>query len=95
MDNDVSEMEKQMQEQAALAQQLGMIESRAKQKMSREAISRYGNLKTAHPETAIKAISLIAQAVSSGQVKEPISDEEFRTLLYTIQQGKKEFKFRK
>lgn len=99
MEDNISDITRQLQEQAALNQQLKqqlvMIESVAKQKMSREAVSRYGNLKMAHPETAVKAITLIAQAVSSGQVRETIADEEFKMILQTIQQGKKEFKFRK
>ncbi len=98
-DIDISQLERQLQEQAIftqqLKQQLAMLESVAKQKMGKEAISRYGNLKMAHPETAVKAIALIAQAVSAGQVKEKITDEEFKMLLQAIQQGKKEFKFRK
>lgn len=99
MNSNEEDIEKQFQEQAAftqqLKQQLAMLESMAKQKMSKEAISRYGNLKVAHPETAVKAIALIAQAVSAGQVKETIKDEEFKMLLQAIQQGKKEFRFKK
>jgi DNA-binding TFAR19-related protein (PDSD5 family) len=95
---DASQLERQLQEQAALnqqlKQQLAMIESVAKQKMGKEAISRYGNLKVAHPETAVKAIALIAQAVSAGQVKEKITDEEFKMLLQAIS-NKKEFKFKR
>lgn len=99
MGSDEYDIAKQLQEQAALTQQmrqqLSMLESVAKQKMSKEAISRYGNLKVAHPETAVKAIALIAQAVSAGQIKETIKDEEFKMLLQSIQQGKKEFRFTK
>lgn len=99
MKDDISEIERQLQEQAMmtqqLRQQLAAIEAVAKQKMSREAVSRYGNLKSAHPETAVRAISLIAQAVSSGQIREAMTDEEFKILLQEIQKGKKEFHFRK
>lgn len=95
MNEDISDIEKRLREQAALTQQLTMLETVAKQKMSREAISRYGNLKVAHPETAVRVIALLAQAVSTGQVKETIYDEEFKMLLQSIQQGKKEFKFKK
>ena len=99
MDNNTLDIEKQLQEQAALTQQLkqqlAAIESVAKQKMSKDAIARYGNIKVAHPETAVRAISLIAQAVSAGQLKETMGDEEFKALLQAIQQGKKEFKFKK
>ncbi len=99
MNNNGEDIARQIEEQAAmnqqLKQQLAMLESVAKQKMSREAVSRYGNLKVAHPETAVRAIALIAQAVSTGQVKETVTDEEFKMLLQSIQQGKKEFKFKR
>jgi len=65
------------------AKNLSSIEKIAKQKMSKEAISRYGSLKLAHPEIAIKAIAAIAQAVHSG-MDETITDEQFKTLLKQI-----------
>ncbi len=72
-----------------LMQQIMLLENTAKKKMSKEAISRYGNLKIAHPETAIKAIAMIAQASQLGQIQNPINDSEFKNLLLDIQQGKK------
>ena len=57
---------------------------------SKEAISRYGNLKAAHPDVAIQAIAVIAQA--AGQIKEKISDEQFKNILKQMQKPKKEFK---
>ncbi len=71
-----------------LQQNITMLESIAKKIMSKEAISRYGNLKLAHPETALKAILAIAQIVESGY-KEEINDEKFKEILIQIQkQGK-------
>jgi len=74
-----------------LMQQIILLEAIAKKNMSKEAIARYGNLKLAHPETAIKAIAMIAQASQLGQIQKPVSDEEFKALLLDIQQGKKSF----
>ena len=67
-----------------LAKNLALIERIAKEKMSKEAISRYGSLKIAHPEKAVKAISLVAQAVQLGDIKNNLSDEEFKNLLMGI-----------
>jgi len=78
-----------------LIKQVSMLESIAKRKMSKEAISRYGNIKIAHPETAIKAIAAIAQAVQLGQVKEILSDDDFKSILFEIQNNKKEFRLKK
>ncbi len=78
-----------------LTEQILSLERVAKTMMTREAISRYGNLKMAHTETAIKAIAMIAQAVQTGQVKEQLTDEQFKELLREIQNNKKQFTFRK
>jgi DNA-binding TFAR19-related protein (PDSD5 family) len=86
-------MENNVQEQIEIANNLKIIEDIAKSKMSKEAISRYGNIKVAHPELAIKAISLIAQATQAGQL-DMISDFQFKELLKQLQE-KKEMKFKK
>ncbi len=80
----------EIKEQIELNQQIEMLENIAKQYLSKEAISRYGNLKSAHPDVAIQAIAVIAQA--AGQIKEKISDEQFKNILKQIQKPKKEFK---
>lgn len=97
--NQIKEIENQLKQQQAveqqLKQQLTVLESIAKQKMSKEAISRYGNLKIAHPEIAVKAIAFIAQAASTGQITETLTDNDFKAILQQIQEGKKEFRFKK
>jgi DNA-binding TFAR19-related protein (PDSD5 family) len=83
----IDDIKKQLAEQdaekAVLKEQLEMIEKIAKQKMTREAVSRYGTVKLAHPEKAIRAISYVAQAVQSG-FKEMIDDEKFKEILKQI-----------
>jgi len=84
--------QKELQEQLKLQQQVAMLEALAKQSMSKEAVSRYGNLKAAHPELAIQVAAFIAQGVQMGKVREQISDEELKEMLISFQQPKKEFK---
>lgn len=76
-----------------LTEQVLAIENIAKKVMTKEAISRYGNLKMAHTELAIKAIAIIAQAIQTNQIKEKITDEQFKELLKEINQ-KKQFTFK-
>lgn len=78
-----------------LMQQIMLLENVAKKNMSKEAISRYGNLKMAHPQLAIKVIAMIAQASQLGQILKPLTDPEFKNLLIELQQGKKQFNFKK
>ena len=89
------ESNRQIAEQIRLAQQIEMLERIAKKKLTKEAIARYGNLKLAHPEIAINAITIIAQAEQLGQITETIDDNQFKALLKEIQQGKKQFKIKK
>lgn len=88
-------LQKQLEEQAKLQQQLEMLEGVAKQFLTKDAKERYGRLKLAHSATAIKAIATIAQAAQMGQLKETLNDNEFKELLKKIQEGKQEFKFKK
>jgi DNA-binding TFAR19-related protein (PDSD5 family) len=98
MNSDYEEIRRQIEEQEKISQeieqQIAIMEQLAKKFMSKEAIARYGALKISHLETAIKAIALIAQAVSEGKIREKISDAEFREILKAIQE-KKEFRFRR
>jgi len=89
------QLDEQLSEQIKLAQQIRLLENIAKQKMTKEAITRYGNLKLAHPEIAIKVITIIAQAIQLGQIKETIDDAGFKELLKQIQQDKKHFRIKK
>ena len=77
-----------------MAQQVMALEKIAKPMMDKGAVSRYGNLKTAHPETAIKAIAIVAQAVQMGQISKILSDNEFKEILIEIQKGKRTYNFK-
>lgn len=72
---DENENQENFEQLKQLQEQLGMIEKIAKQKMTKEAISRYGNIKLAHPEKAIKAITTVAQ------LQEEIDDDKFKQIL--------------
>lgn len=85
----LQELQSQMDEKAAeeqkAIQQINAIESMAKQAMAPEAIARYSMLKTAHPEKALQAIAMIAQAASKNQLAEKVTDEQFKTLLMRME----------
>ncbi|MBI2448995.1 hypothetical protein HYV49_01735 [Candidatus Pacearchaeota archaeon] len=71
-----------MTEQENIEKNIEMIESFAKKHMTKEAISRYGNLKLAHPERALKAIVQITQIVQSGI--EEIDDAKLKEILRSL-----------
>ncbi|MBU1245377.1 MAG: DNA-binding protein [Nanoarchaeota archaeon] len=81
-----------MEEQLKLQQQIKQLDESVKQYLTKEAITRYGNLKSAHPELAIQVAAIILQAINSGQIKEKITDDQLKNILKQFQQPKKEFK---
>lgn len=91
----LSQQTDMLKEQIQLQKQVAMLETIVKQKMTKEAISRYGNLKAAHPEKAIQIIAVLAQAIQQGQINEQITDEKFKSLLKQLEPEKKEFKITK
>ena len=84
---DLYKLNERLQEQAKLQQNIALLESVAKKKMTREAISRYGALKLTRPETALQAILIVAQAVEQG-MQEVIDDEKFKEILRQIARKK-------
>lgn len=75
-----------------LANQIAVLETIAKKYLDRNANMRYGALKLAHPEIAIKAISTIAQLVHLGKLKGPLTDKEFKNLLLQLNNLDKNYK---
>ncbi len=84
---------KEIKQQQHIKQQIEQIEMIAKQFMTREALERYSNIKVAHPETAIKVITLIANAAQTNQLSNKLTDEQFKRLLQQIQPEKERFRF--
>ncbi len=81
--------------QLKLQEQITAIEETAKRFMTRDAITRYGTLKQAHPELAVNVIAMIADAVQSGQINDKIDDNTFKELLKKINESKKETRIRR
>jgi DNA-binding TFAR19-related protein (PDSD5 family) len=77
-----------VQERIQLQKQVEMLENVAKQNMTKEAIMRYGNVKTAYPEKAVKVAVIIAQMVQNGQINEKIDDFQLKNLLTQMQNDK-------
>ena len=86
----MNEQQKEYEEQLKLQKKILEIENIAKQHMTAEAITRYGTLKSAHPQKALQSIALIAQLVSQNQIKEQITDQQFKSLLLQLEPEKKE-----
>ena len=90
----MNDEQREAEERLKLQNQMLEIENMAKQYLTSEALSRFGNLKSAHPQKAFHAAALIAQLVQQNQIKSLITDEQFKDLLIRLDnvEGKKEFR---
>lgn len=91
----VEAYKRQLEEQLKLQQQIQMLEDMVKRSMTREAVARYGNIKSAHPEMALKLITILGQAISSSRLQGQITDEQLKEILQQLQSPKHEFKVRR
>ena len=85
----MEELQQDTQEQAQMRQQIEQLESVVRTLLTKEALQRYGNLKTAHPEKAVQLLAVIGQMIQSGKAKK-INDEELKKLLIMIEPKKRE-----
>jgi programmed cell death protein 5 len=84
-------MQQQAQQEAQLQQQIQQLEQAVKQFLSKEALERYGNLKAAHPEKAVKLLVILAQLAQSGKITNQVADVQLKELLKQMEPKKKDF----
>ncbi len=82
--------QEKLQEALQMQQQVAQLEAGAKMWMDAGALSRYGNIKTAHPEKALQVAVLVAQFVQSGKIHKLITDGQLKELLAYLDEQKKE-----
>ena len=81
----------ELQEQAEFQQQVNQLEAIVKSLFTKEALQRYGNLKAAHPEQAVKLLTLVAQQMQKGNARK-ISDEDLKRMLVMLQPKTRQIK---
>ncbi len=82
---------KELEAEAQLQQQINKLESIVKQKLTREALSRFGNVKAAHPELALNLVIVLANLIQQGRIKEQITDSQLKDMLRQLSSQKKDF----
>ncbi len=88
-------LQQQSQEQAQIQQQIEQMEEIVRQFMTKEALARYGNLKTAHHEKALQLLVIIFQAIQKGQIQGQIDDSTLKKILEQLTPKKKEIKIKR
>tara|TARA_Y100000310_G_scaffold293014_1_gene322258 strand:+ start:845 stop:1108 length:264 start_codon:yes stop_codon:yes gene_type:complete len=77
-------------EEQQQAEQVAQLEMVVKQKMTKDAIERYGNVKAAHPDKAMKVLQVIGSGIQSGQLSEMIDGEQLKELLQRLDTPQRE-----
>ena len=88
-------LQQQAQEQSQLQQQIERMESLVRQLLTKEALARYGSLKTAHQEKALQLLAVLFQAIQKGQVKKQIDDMTLKKLLEQLTPKKREIRIKR
>ncbi|MEA3429991.1 MAG: DNA-binding protein [Nanoarchaeota archaeon] len=87
----LEQLQQQQKEVEEFNQQISTLEQFVRQHLTKEALSRYGNLKAAHPEKAVQALTLLAQIIQTGKLP-MIDDKQLKDILQRMQPPKREFK---
>jgi DNA-binding TFAR19-related protein (PDSD5 family) len=73
----------QLEEEEQAAAQVAALEQQVKTRLSKEALQRYGNIKTADPEKAIQLLVVLARLIQMGRIS-TVSDEELKSILVKL-----------
>ena len=87
--------QQQSNEQAQVQQQVELMENVVRQFLAKDALARYGNLKTAHHEKALQLLLVLFQAIQKGQIKDRIGDSTLKKILEQFTQQKREIKIKR
>ena len=87
--------QQQSQEQAQIQQQVEQMENVVRQFLTKEALARYGTLKTAHQEKALQLLVVLFQAIQKGQVQGKIDDNLLKKILEQLTPKKREIKIKR
>ncbi|MBS3096933.1 hypothetical protein J4480_05860 [Candidatus Woesearchaeota archaeon] len=87
--------QQQADEQAQIQQQIEHIENIVRQFLTKEALARYGGLKTAHREKALQLLLVLFQTIQKGQVHGKIEDSLLKKILEQLTPKKKEIRIKR
>lgn len=92
--NQLEKIQQQSQEEKQLQQQIQQLELMVKQVLTKEAVQRYSNLKTAFPDKAVQLLVILANAMQSGQISK-VDDNTLKEILRKLSQGKKDINIKR
>lgn len=81
-------------EEQEFQQQVQQLEAIVKQRLTKEAVQRYGNIKAANPQKAVQLLAVLGQLIQGGRI-DAIDDELLKKILMRMQEPKKDFNIKK
>ncbi|PIN86760.1 hypothetical protein COV19_03070 [Candidatus Woesearchaeota archaeon CG10_big_fil_rev_8_21_14_0_10_44_13] len=84
----------QAQQEAQMQQQISQVEAVVKQRLTKEALQRYSNIKAADPDKATQLLLLMAQFLQAGRAS-TITDDMLKQILMKTAPKKREMKIRR
>ncbi len=87
----MEELQRQALQENEINSQLAQLESIVKTLLTKEALERYGNIKSAFPDKAVKLLLAIGQMVEKGNVK-IIDDQQMKQMLMLLDTKKREIR---
>ena len=88
-------LQQSAQEQAQMQHQVEQMEDIVRQFLTKDALARYGNLKTAHHEKALQLLVILFQAIQKGQIPGKVDDPTLKKILEQLTPKKKEIKIKR
>ncbi len=82
------QMNQQVEEEYQARQQITALEEMVKRKMTKEALQRYGNIKTADPEKAVQVLVVLGRLMQMGKIRE-VTDESLKSILEKMNSSKR------
>ena len=92
--NQLEKIQQQAQEEQQLQQQVQQLELMVKQVLTKEALQRYSNLKTAFPDRAVQLLVILAQAIQNGQISK-VDDNTLKEVLKKLSPEKRDVKIKR
>ncbi len=83
-------LQQQAQEESQAQQQIEAMEAIVKKLFTKEALVRYGSLKSAHQENALRLLMILFQAIQKNQIRSKIDDSTLKKILEQLTPQKRD-----
>jgi DNA-binding TFAR19-related protein (PDSD5 family) len=89
-----AQMQNRLQEEQQVQQEIQQLELAVKQRMTKDALQRFGNIKAADPEKAVQLLVVLAQLMQQGKVQK-IDDAVLKNILKQVTPKRRDFNIKR